>query len=96
MLIEIFYIYPSLYSSSISASLSRSKVAKIGKINEEDLTDKILGELGDEYKELVCAVQTHDTPTFYLDTPNKFQIVLDFDELHEILLTFKVEEMVKN
>ena len=39
-------------------------------MKEEDLTEKILDGLGDEYKELIRSVQTHDTS-------------ISFDELHE-------------
>jgi hypothetical protein len=45
-------------------------------VDSEDLTDKILDGLGDEYKELVRAIQAHDTP-------------ISFDELHEKLLSFE-------
>ena len=39
-------------------------------MEEEDLIEKILDGLGDEYKELIRSVQTHDTS-------------ISFDELHE-------------
>lgn len=39
-------------------------------IDDEDLIDKILESLGDDYKELVCAVQARDNRMF-------------FDKLHE-------------
>ena len=39
-------------------------------IDNEDLTDKILEELGDEYRELVRAVQAREN-------------AISFDELHE-------------
>ena len=42
----------------------------------EDLTEKILDGLDDEYKELVRAVQARDT-------------AISFDELHEKLLSFE-------
>ena len=42
----------------------------------EDLTEKILDGLDDEYKELVRVVQARD-------------IVISFDELHEKLLSFE-------
>ena len=45
-------------------------------MDKEDLIKKILAELGDDYKELVHAIQAHDTP-------------ITFDELHEKLLTFE-------
>nr|TKR90349.1 hypothetical protein D5086_0000234640 [Populus alba] len=45
-------------------------------IDGEDITDKILEELGDEYKELVCAVYARDTSN-------------TFDEIHEKLLMFE-------
>ncbi|KAK0597079.1 hypothetical protein LWI29_021647 [Acer saccharum] len=45
-------------------------------VTDEDLTDRILDDLDDEYKELVRAVQARDNP-------------ISFDELHEKLLTFE-------
>ena len=45
-------------------------------IDEEDLTEKILDELDDDYKELVLAIQACDNS-------------ISFDELHEKLLTFE-------
>nr|CAN80108.1 hypothetical protein VITISV_035396 [Vitis vinifera] len=45
-------------------------------MEEEDLTEKILDGLGDEYKELVRAVQARDTS-------------ISFDELHEKPLSFE-------
>ena len=45
-------------------------------MEEENLTEKILDGLGDNYKELVRAVQTRDTS-------------ITFDELHEKLLSFE-------
>jgi hypothetical protein len=42
----------------------------------EDLTEKILDGLDDEYKELVRVVQARDT-------------AISFDELHEKLLSFE-------
>jgi len=45
-------------------------------IDNEDLTDKILEELGDEYRELVRAVQAREN-------------AISFDELHEKLLMFE-------
>ena len=45
-------------------------------IDGEDITDKILEELGNEYKELVLVVQARDTS-------------ITFDELHEKLLMFE-------
>jgi len=45
-------------------------------VDSKDLTDKILDGLGDEYKELVRAIQARDTP-------------ISFDELHEKLLSFE-------
>ena len=45
-------------------------------VDSEDFTDKILDGLGDEYKELVRAIQARDTP-------------ISFDELHEKLLSFE-------
>uniref|UniRef100_A0A2N9G9A2 Integrase catalytic domain-containing protein n=1 Tax=Fagus sylvatica TaxID=28930 RepID=A0A2N9G9A2_FAGSY len=46
-------------------------------LDEEEITDKILDGLGDEYKELVRAVQARDTS-------------ITFEELHEKLLNFEV------
>ena len=46
-------------------------------MEEDDLTEKILDGLGDEYKELVRAVQARDT-------------MITFEELHEKLLNFEV------
>jgi hypothetical protein len=45
-------------------------------VDGEDVTYKILEELGDEYKELVRVVQARDTS-------------IAFDELHEKLLMFE-------
>ncbi|RVW94084.1 Retrovirus-related Pol polyprotein from transposon RE1 [Vitis vinifera] len=45
-------------------------------LDPEDLTDKILDGLGDDYKELVRVVQARDT-------------FITFDELHEKLLSFE-------
>ncbi|KAA8522565.1 hypothetical protein F0562_013074 [Nyssa sinensis] len=45
-------------------------------MDEDDLTDKILDGLGDDYKELIRAVQAHDT-------------MIMFDKLHEKLLNFE-------
>ena len=45
-------------------------------MDEEDLIEKILAELGDDYKELIYAVQARDSP-------------ISFDELHEKLRTFE-------
>ena len=45
-------------------------------MEEDDLTEKILDGLGDEYTELVHAVQARDTP-------------ITFDELHEKLLNYE-------
>ena len=45
-------------------------------LDAEDLTDKILDGLGDEYKELTRAVQARDMP-------------ITFEELHEKLLNFE-------
>jgi len=45
-------------------------------IDIEDLTEKILDGLDDEYKELVRVVQARDT-------------AISFDELHEKLLSFE-------
>lgn len=46
-------------------------------IDVEDLTEQILGGLGDDSKELVCVVQVRDTS-------------ITFEELHEKLLNFEV------
>ncbi|RVW33268.1 Retrovirus-related Pol polyprotein from transposon RE2 [Vitis vinifera] len=45
-------------------------------VDDEDLLEKILEGLGEDYKELVRAVQARDTP-------------ISFDELHEKLLNFE-------
>uniref|UniRef100_A0A5B7BE24 CCHC-type domain-containing protein n=1 Tax=Davidia involucrata TaxID=16924 RepID=A0A5B7BE24_DAVIN len=45
-------------------------------IDEEEITDKILDGLGDDYKELVRAVQARDTS-------------ITFEELHEKLFNFE-------
>jgi len=45
-------------------------------VDNEDLTDKILKELGDDYRELVRAVQAREN-------------AISFDELHEKLLMFE-------
>ncbi|KAA8531344.1 hypothetical protein F0562_006053 [Nyssa sinensis] len=45
-------------------------------MDEDDLTDKILDGLGDDYQELIRAVQARDT-------------MIKFDELHEKLLNFE-------
>ena len=45
-------------------------------LDVEDLTDKILDGLGEEYKELTCVVQARDMP-------------ITFEELHEKLLNFE-------
>lgn len=45
-------------------------------IINDDLIEKILDGLRDEYKELVCVVQARD-------------ILITFDDLHEKLLTFE-------
>ena len=45
-------------------------------MNEDDLIDKILDGLGDDYKEIIRAVQARDT-------------MIMFDELHEKLLNFE-------
>ncbi|KAK2655744.1 hypothetical protein Ddye_008796 [Dipteronia dyeriana] len=44
-------------------------------VDDEDLTDRILDELDDDYEELVCTVQARDNP-------------ITFDELHEKLMSF--------
>ena len=45
-------------------------------MNEDDLIERILDGLGNEYKKLVRAIQARDT-------------TISFDELHEKLLTFE-------
>ena len=45
-------------------------------MNEDDLIEKILDGLGDDYKELIHAVQARDT-------------MIMFDEFHEKLLNFE-------
>ena len=45
-------------------------------VDDEDLLEKILEGLGEDYKELVRVVQARDTP-------------ISFDELHEKLLNFE-------
>ena len=45
-------------------------------MDDDDLTERILDELDDDYKELVRAVQARDTS-------------ISFDELHEKLLSFE-------
>ena len=45
-------------------------------LDAEDLTNKILDGLGDEYRELTCAVQARD-------------MSITFEELHEKLLNFE-------
>ncbi|KAG6775356.1 hypothetical protein POTOM_018804 [Populus tomentosa] len=60
-----------------SVKAQADELAMLGApIDGEDITDKILKELGDEYKELVRAVQARDTS-------------ITFDELHEKLLMFE-------
>jgi hypothetical protein len=49
-------------------------------LDVEDLTDKILDELGDEYKELTCVIQA--TNTF-----------LTFEDMHEKLLNFEASAL---
>nr|TKR79272.1 hypothetical protein D5086_0000273310 [Populus alba] len=50
-------------------------------VDPEDLTDKILDGLGDEYKELVQAIQARDTP-------------ISFDELHKKLISFEAHATI--
>ena len=45
-------------------------------MDDDDIIERILDELDDDYKELVRAVQARDNPR-------------SFDELHEKLLTFE-------
>ncbi|XVF88526.1 hypothetical protein PTKIN_Ptkin19aG0057400 [Pterospermum kingtungense] len=45
-------------------------------MDEEDIVDKILDGLDNEYKDLISVIQARDTP-------------ITFDELHEKLLTFE-------
>ena len=69
-------------SDSVTAFLQSIKakadeLALLGApLDAEDLTDKILDGLGDEYKELTRDVQARDTP-------------ITFEELHEKLLNFE-------
>ena len=69
-------------SDSVTAFLQSIKakadeLALLGApLDAEDLTDKILDGLGDEYKELTRAVQARDMP-------------ITFEELHEKLLNFE-------
>jgi hypothetical protein len=60
-----------------SVKARTDELAMLGaSIDGEDITDKILEKLGDEYKELVHAVQARDTS-------------IAFDELHKKLLMFE-------
>ena len=60
-----------------SVKAKANELAVLGApIDNEDLTDKILDELGDEYRELVRAVQAREN-------------AISFDELHEKLLMFE-------
>jgi len=60
-----------------SVKAKADELAVLGApIDNEDLTDKILEELGDEYRELVRAVQAREN-------------AISFDELHEKLLMFE-------
>jgi hypothetical protein len=52
-------------------------------MDKEDLIEKILDGLGDEYNELVHAVQARDTS-------------ITFDELHEKLLSFEASLSAKS
>ena len=52
-------------------------------MDKEDLIEKILDGLGDEYNEPVCAVQARDTS-------------ITFDELHEKLLSFEASLSTKS
>ena len=62
-----------LYSVKIKAD----ELAVLGApLDNEDITEKILEELGDDYREFVRAVQARDTS-------------ISFDELHEKLLMFE-------
>ncbi|KAG6784413.1 hypothetical protein POTOM_010105 [Populus tomentosa] len=60
-----------------SVKAKADELAVLGApIDNEDLTDKILEDLGDEYRELVRAVQAREN-------------AISFDELHEKLLMFE-------
>ncbi|KAG6780109.1 hypothetical protein POTOM_016521 [Populus tomentosa] len=60
-----------------SVKARADELAVLGaSVDNEDLTDKILEELGDDYKELVRAMQVRDN-------------AISFDELHEKLLMFE-------
>ena len=60
-----------------SVKAQADELAMLGApIDGEDITDKILKELGDEYKKLVRAVQARDSS-------------IKFDEFHEKLLMFE-------
>ena len=67
---------------SISEFLQKLKaktdeLALLGSpFDTDDLTDKILEAVGDDYKELARAIQARDTP-------------ISFEELHEKLLNFE-------
>lgn len=56
---------------------SADELAIPGALFDEDLVEKILNGFGDDYKELVCAVQAHDTS-------------ITSNELHIKLLNFEV------
>ena len=62
--------YDSNWFSPLCQSTHRWTCHPRIPIEEEDLIEKILDGLGDEYKELIRSVQTHDTS-------------ISFDELHE-------------
>jgi hypothetical protein len=60
-----------------SVKAKADELAVLGApVDNEDLTNKILEELGDDYKELVRAVQAREN-------------AISFDELHEKLLMFE-------
>ncbi|KAG6774882.1 hypothetical protein POTOM_022260 [Populus tomentosa] len=60
-----------------SVKAKANELAVLGApVDNEDLTDKILDELSDEYRELVRAVQAREN-------------AISFDELHEKLLMFE-------
>jgi len=63
------------FLQSIKAKANELTVLGV-PIDNEDLTDKILNELGDEYRELVRVVQAREN-------------AISFGELHEKLLMFE-------
>ena len=69
--------YDSITAFLQSIKAKTDELALLGApLDAEDLTEKILDGLGDEYKELTRVVQARDTP-------------ITFEELHEKLLNFE-------